>query len=73
MKLEVDIDYYTSSHDDEASIPSPAPAYYARAYGSLEDLRISPTPSTLPHLSYVSHVLDISPTREGCQDVHQMV
>ncbi|KAH7911857.1 pheromone A receptor-domain-containing protein [Hygrophoropsis aurantiaca] len=50
--------------DYGAPISSPAPAYQARAYGSVEDLHAPPTPSTLPSSSYASSfltdVIDIS-------------
>lgn len=62
-------DYHPFPHNKQAS-KFPAPASYARAYGSMQDFRTLDAPPTHPGFSYV---LDISPTRHHSPDVHQMV
>ncbi|KIK94950.1 hypothetical protein PAXRUDRAFT_11742 [Paxillus rubicundulus Ve08.2h10] len=69
---------YDRSHvyDDGFTIHSPAPAYQARAIGSVDDLCTPTTPYSLPRLSYRSQVLDISledDHHEEPPEPHQMV
>ncbi|KAF9238458.1 pheromone A receptor-domain-containing protein [Melanogaster broomeanus] len=69
-------DYYPPHAHDDSTLPSPAPAYQARAIGSVDDLRTPTTPSTLLRLSYQSQVLDIRPEDDHHEEHlqrHQMV